>query len=328
MRVSLGAPPPANPARVSGNHASRLAAAHFETGCKGVAFLPLTGSRRAIAFVLGSSGLFAVTSAMIKRAGAEVPTAELMLFRSGVALMLLLPWIVRSGGWTVLRTRYWRAHAFRAVTGLGGMFGTFYGYTKLPLATSTALGFAMPIFLALMGVAFLRERVGLARAATIGVGLVGVLLLIRPWEGRGGVPLFDTAVVMAGVLAWAGSMIGIRTLGLAGERNLTIVTWFMLSGLVASIVLCIPVWVTPRWGLLPLLLGMGVMSGTAQLLMTEGYRNGESSLLAPFEYSAILYTVVMGALFWGEVPGVWDAVGILVLIGSGLWTWRRESRAS
>lgn len=282
--------------------------------------------RRAILFVLGSSGAFTLSSALVKFAAPEIPVAELMLFRSLVAFLCMMPLIARMGGWTVLRPRSPWGHATRAVCGLGGMFGSFYGLAHLPLAAVTALGFAMPIFLALMSVPLLGERVGPARAASIGAGLLGVLLVIRPWQGAKGLPLFETAVVLAGVLLWAASMVSIRTMGQAGERNITIVLIFTAAATVMSAALAIPVWVWPRPGLWPALLGIGAISAAAQFMMTEGYRSGEASMLAPFEYSAIFYTVTLGWAVWGEVPGAWEAVGIAVLVASGLLTWWREGR--
>lgn len=282
--------------------------------------------RRAILFVLGSSGLFTVTSALVKVAAPEIPTVELMLFRSGIAFLCMLPLVVRAGGWSVLRTRRPLDHAVRGLAGLGGMFGSFYGLAHLPLAAVTALGFAMPIFLALLSVPLLHERVTLPRAISIGAGLLGVVLVIRPWGGATGLPLFETGVVMLGVAAWALSMATIRKMGQVGERNLTIVVLFSLSCTILSAVLTVPVWVTPRPGLWPVLLGIGAVSGLAQFLMTEGYRSGEASMLAPFEYSAILYTLALGWLVWAEAPGPWDAAGMAVLVASGLFTWWRETR--
>ncbi len=282
--------------------------------------------RRAILLVLGSSGLFTVTAALVKLAAPEVPVVEMMLFRSAVAGLFLLPLAVRAGGWSVLRTRRPLGHLMRGLSGLAGMFGSFYGYAHLPLAAVTALGFAMPIFLALLSIPILRERVTAPRAVSIGAGLLGVLLVLRPWQGTAGLPMFESGVVMAGVVAWALSMVSIRRMGQAGERNLTIVLLFTLTCTVFSALLTFPVWVTPRAALWPVLIGVGVISGMAQLLMTEGYRSGEASMLAPFEYSAIFYTVLAGWALWGEVLGAWESLGIAVLVGSGLFTWWREAR--
>ena len=288
--------------------------------------LQAAARRRAILLVLGSSGSFALVSALVKVVAQDIPTVELMLFRSAVALLCLIPLLMRSGGWTALRTRRPLAHVVRAAAGLGGMFGTFYGLAHLPLAAVTALGFAMPLALAVLSVPMLRERITPGRVVSILAGLVGVLLVIRPWQGAAGLPLFETSVVLAGVVAWALAMVSIRQMGQAGERNVTIVMLFSLCCTVACAVLSVPVWVMPAPGLWLLLLCIGAGSAGAQLLMTEGYRSGEASMLAPFEYSAIFYTVVLGWAVWGEVPGVWEMTGIAVLVASGLFTWWREGR--
>lgn len=281
--------------------------------------------RRAILFVLASAAAFSLSAALVKVAAPEVPVFELMLFRSGVALLCLAPLVLRAG-WAVFRLRNPWGHAARTVCGLGGMFGSFYGLAHLPLAAVTALGFAMPIFLAGLSVPLLGERVGPARMVGIAAGLLGVVLVVRPWAGAAGLPLFETAVVLAGVLAWAASMVSIRRLGQSGERNLTIVVVFTAACTVLCGVLAAPVWVWPRAELWPPLLAIGAVSGAAQLLMTEGYRSGEASMLAPFEYSAIVYTLGLGWAVWGEEPGLWEMTGIAVLVASGLFTWWREGR--
>lgn len=283
--------------------------------------------QRAILCVLASSACFTVAAAFVKFIGDAVPTSEIVLFRSTVAALCMIPLMWRAGGWPVLHTRRPLGHAWRLLAGLAGMYGSFYGYARLPLATVTALGFSMPIFLALLSVPLLRERVGPDRGAALAAGLVGVLLVLRPWEGSGGLPLAPALVVMGGVLCWALAMVSIRRLGQSGERNITIVLLFTLGGSVVSGLLCIPVWVTPSGWVLAALVGVGAVSAVAQLLMTEGYRSGEATMLAPFEYGAILYTVLLGFLVWGEAPGAWEFAGIAVLVASGLYAWWREGRA-
>lgn len=285
---------------------------------------PAGQRRRAILCVLGSSACFTVAAALVKFVGGAVPTVEVMFFRSAIACLCMVPLMPRAGGWSVLYTRRPLGHLWRAVAGLSGMFGSFYGYTHLPLATVTALSFSMPLVMAILAVPMLRERVGPHRAAAVGAGLLGVLLVLRPWQAGGDTPLTPALIVLAGVVFWALAMISIRQMGQAGERNITIVILFTLTATVLSGLLVAPVWVTPGGSVLLALLGIGAVSAVAQLLMTEGYRSGEATMLAPFEYGAILYTVVMGALIWGEVPGTWEFAGIGILVASGLYSWWRE----
>ncbi len=284
--------------------------------------------RRAILCVLGSSACFTVAAAFVKAIGDAVPTSEVVFFRSAVAAVCMVPLIRRAGGWSVLRTRWPLGHAGRLLAGLAGMYGSFYGYARLPMATVTALGFSMPIFLALLSVPLLRERVGLDQGLALLAGLAGVLLVLRPWQGSEGLPLAPALVVVAGVVFWALATVSIRRLGQAGERSITVVLLFTLGSSIVSGLLCIPVWVAPSGQTLAALIGVGAVSAVAQLLMTEGYRSGEATMLAPFEYGAILYAVLLAFLVWGEVPGAWEFAGIAVLVASGLYAWWRAGRAA
>ena len=284
--------------------------------------------RRAILCVLGSSASFTLAAALVKFSAERIPVSEIVLFRSLVAALCLLPMLRSAGGWPALRTRRPLGHLGRLAAGLAGMYGSFYGYGRLPLATVTALGFSMPIFLALLSAPLLGERLRPARALAVVVGLAGVLVVLRPWQGGSELPLGPAAVVMGGVLFWALAMISIRRMGQAGERNVTIVLLFSLGSSVIAGVACIPVWVTPDLPILVALVGIGAISALAQVLMTEGYRSGEATMLAPFEYGAILYTVALGWLIWAEAPGPWEFIGIAVLVASGLLAWRLESQAA
>lgn len=281
--------------------------------------------RRAILCVLGSSASFAVAAALVKAVSPTIPIIEIMLFRSLFALLAMMPLIHRAGGLMALRTRHPVGHILRTIAGFAGMVGSFYGYAHLPLAMVTALGFAMPIFLSILSVPMLGERVTAGRMASVAAGLVGVLIVLRPWRTQGAIEFGPALVVVGGVVAWAAAMASIRRMGQAGERNITIVLWFALATTLVSAVASIPVWVTPSPILCLALIGVGVISGAAQLLMTEGYRSGEATMLAPFEYGAIIYTVLLGWVIWGEIPGIWEAAGIVFLIAAGLLTWWRES---
>ncbi len=282
--------------------------------------------QRAILCVLASSASFALAAALVKAIAPAIPTIEIMMFRGLFALPALLPMLRRHGLLASLRTRNPGAHALRIGAGFAGMFATFYGYAHLPMAMVTALGFAMPIFLAILSVPMLGERLTAGRAASVAAGLVGVLVVLRPWRTEGTLELGPALVVVVGVMAWALAMVSIRRMGQAGERNITIVLWFSIATSVFSAVLSVPVWVMPSAFEWPALVGIGLISGAAQLLMTEGYRSGEATMLAPFEYGAIIYTVALGWAIWNEVPGPWETLGIVSLIVSGLITWWRERR--
>jgi drug/metabolite transporter (DMT)-like permease len=288
---------------------------------------PRDNARRqqtAILMVLGASATFTLAAASVKALGGEIPIAQVVMCRNLFALPILFLLLTRAGGLAILKPRNPWMHAQRIMWGMCGMVGAFAGYTWLPLATATVLGFTMPLFLTALSVLVLKERVGWRRWSAVGVGFAGVLIVARPGMGGEALPLVPVLGVLFGALAWALAMMSIRRMGEAGEHGVTIVIWFAIGGAVLGGLGTIPVWVTPDLRQWLLLAGIGAVSAVAQLLMTEGYRRGETTLLAPFEYAALLWTMVLGVLIWGEWPGLLDLVGFAVLVGAGLFIWWRE----
>jgi drug/metabolite transporter (DMT)-like permease len=218
------------------------------------------------------------------------------------------------------------SHALRTIFGMTGMVGSFYGYVYLPLVTVTALGFTMPLFLTLLAIPLLGEKVGWRRWLAVLVGFCGVLLMVRPEQGATNTHWLALGLCLLGSLAWALAMITIRRMGEAGESGVAIVFWFAFFSSVLAGLAMIPVWVWPNPWQWALLIGIGLVSSVAQIMMTEAYRSGEASLLAPFEYSAIIWTTALGALIWAEMPDAWDFMGIVVLVGAGLYIWYREMK--
>ncbi|MBI0432378.1 DMT family transporter [Roseomonas sp. KE0001] len=295
----------------------------------------MAARRRAILSVLGAAATFALAAVAVKALQGAIPVMQVILFRNLFAippLFLLAMATAPAGGprgFGLLATRRPWSHAQRILYGLIGMFGSFYGYMHLPLATVTALGFTMPLFLTALSIPLLGEKVGWRRASAVAVGFLGVLLIIRPGSGTGpgtGETALPMLAVLAGAVAWALAMITIRRMGANGESGATIVLWFALGGTLVGGAAAIPGWVWPDATQWALLAAVGLISALAQLLMTAAYRGGETTLVAPFEYSGILWTMSFGLFFWGEWPVALDLAGIAVLIASGLYIWHRETR--
>ena len=278
--------------------------------------------RRAVACVIGASATFAVAAALVKTVAERVPTIEIVFFRSIIALVALWPMIARQGGVRTLATRrpFW--HVVRVASGVVGMVTAFYGYAVLPIATVTALGFTMPLFLTALSIPLLGEKVGFRRWSAVIVGFGGVLLILRP--GGDGIALIPALIVVFGAFAWAVAMAAIRRMGQLGESNVTIIAWFSVGGAAVAGLAMIPVWVTPDPRDFALLVAIGIISTAAQLLMTEAYRRAEASLVAPFEYVGILWTGLLGFVIWGERLSVWTLAGVAVLVASGLYILHRE----
>jgi drug/metabolite transporter (DMT)-like permease len=275
----------------------------------------------AIGCVCLASAMFAMTSALVKFVSDDIPTVEVVLFRCAVAILVTWPVMWRSGA--SLRTKYPWGHALRTLMGLAGMFGSFYGYAHLPIVTVTAMNFVMPLVLTLLSALVLRERVTPPRIMAVVAGFLGVLVMLRPWQSGGDqLPTGPVLAVLSGVVGWAVAMLTIRRMGALGEASSTIVMWYTLGASFVAAVLSVPVWVTPHGWALVALIGIGLISGLAQIFMTEGYRLAESSLVAPFEYGAIFYSTALSVAIWGQWPDLWSLAGAVILIGSGMVVWR------
>ena len=126
---------------------------------------------------------FSISAAFAKTIGTGIPVAEVIFFRNFFALIPLLPVVIGAGGLAALRMRNPGSHVLRMIFGMMGMVGSFYGYVHLPLVTVTALGFTMPLFLTLLAIPILGEKVGWRRWLAVLVGFCGVLLMVRPEQG-------------------------------------------------------------------------------------------------------------------------------------------------
>lgn len=280
--------------------------------------------RRGIVMILLATAVFSLSAVFVKAMAGRIPVAEVILFRNLFAIPALLPVVLAAGGLAALATRNPMSHVARTLFGMMGMVGAFYGYVHLPLAMVTALGFTMPLFLTVLSVPLLQEKVGWRRGLAVVVGFLGVLLMVRPTslpEGEAGLAIL---LCLLGSVGWALAMITIRRMGEAGESSAAIVFWFAVGAAALAAIAAIPVWVSPtplEWAFL---VGIGLVSALAQVLMTTAYRSGETTLLAPFEYAAIIWTTVLGATIWAEFPAGWDFAGIAVLVGAGIYIWHRE----
>jgi len=303
----------------------RISLPRMETSAALPALALHSARRHAILCVLAASATFTVGAAVVKQLTEHVPLLEIVMFRSLVGFMAMLPVLWRQGGLSALATRRPGGHALRTLYGFIGTVTAVYGYAVLPLAAMTALGFAMPLFLTVLSVPLLGERVGWRRSLAVLAGLGGVLTILRPWRhGAGALPLGASGLVLAGVVTWALAMISIRKMGDAGEKNVTIVAWYSLGTATLAGICALPLWQTPSGIQWVALLAAGLLSGVAQLLMTEGYRGAETTLVAPFEYGAIIYAILLGIAFWGEWPDLTSLLGVAVLVAAGLYIWHRE----
>jgi drug/metabolite transporter (DMT)-like permease len=285
---------------------------------------------RGIALKLASILLFTIMSVCIKAAREVAPAGETVFFRSFFAIPPILIYAIVMGRVTdLVDVRSPRAHLFRGLIGVGGMASGFIALGYLPLPEAIAINYAAPLMATGLAAVVLGETVRVYRWTAVGVGLFGVLVMLWPRLTVVSTGVFTETDVLGAGFALLGatfsaiSTVQIRTMTQT-ERTLAIVFWFAVIASVAAL-LTIP-W---GWSALDhdttiLLVSAGLLGGTAQILMTESYRNADASTLAPFEYSSMVYGLGLGYVFFGDVPTVTVLIGASIVIGAGLFIIYRE----
>jgi drug/metabolite transporter (DMT)-like permease len=190
----------------------------------------------------------------------------------------------------------------------------------LPLAEAVAIGYAAPIFITALSVPLLGEAVGVRRWSAVCVGFAGVLVMIRP-----GAAVFEASslVALLAALFYAFAMIFIRRLGRT-ESTACIAFYFTLTCAVVSAPFLPLQWVAPDLPQAILLVAVGLIGGVAQLAVTAAFRAAPAAVVAPFDYSSMLYVTVIGYAVWGEMPDRLIFAGAAVVIASGLYILHRE----
>lgn len=289
---------------------------------------------RGIALKLTAIFLFTVMSALIKYGREVVPTGEAVFYRSLFAIPPILVWALwRSHMAEAVRVRSWRAHLFRGLVGVTAMSCGFAALGLLPLPEVIAINFAAPVLATALAALLLGEKVRLVRWSAVAIGLTGVLVMLWPrltvLGGAGAVPADGQALgallALAGAALAALAAVHIRQMT-RSETTLSIVFWFAVICTLASLVTLPFGWAFPGGWTLAALVAAGLLGGTAQMLLTESYRQADASLLAPMSYSSMVYGLAIGYVVFAEVPGWWVLGGASIVISAGILIGWREHR--
>jgi drug/metabolite transporter (DMT)-like permease len=219
-----------------------------------------------------------------------------------------------------LRTERLGLHLMRGAALVGSSLFFISGLRYLPIAEASATGFVAPLFVTALSIFFLSEKVGLRRWLATAVGLMGVLIILRP-----GTSAFHAAAFfpLVSAAAWACTLILTRMMS-GREHVLTTMTYSSIAGLCILSVLVPFVWVAPTWHDIAFGVFIGVASTAGQWIVVLAFRYADASVLAPFSYTQLLWVSILGFLVFGEVPDVWTVTGAVFIVGSGLYTAHRE----
>jgi drug/metabolite transporter (DMT)-like permease len=271
--------------------------------------------------MLVAVALFAVMDALLKTLSGTYPPMQVATLRGLASLPLVLGWAIATAGLMPLFRVRWSLHLLRGVLGVAMMASFVFALKTLPLSTTYSIFFVAPLMITALSVPFLGERVGPRRWIAIGIGLVGVLVVLRP-TGEGVLSMAGLMVLIA-ALAYAVSAITVRLLARTDSVQAMMVWLLALMALGAG-VLAAPDWVPVQRTHWWLIASLGVAGALGQYAITLAFKWGEASLIAPLEYTALVWGVCLDLAIWGVLPDTITWVGAAIIIASGLYLLRRE----
>jgi len=269
-----------------------------------------------------SFGMFSFMDVLIKIGASRYAVPQVLFFHTLFSLIPILAYAAFKGGiWANIRTQRPGMHALRACISVTGSFCAVYAYSRLPIADAYALGFAAPLFITALSVPILKEQVGWRRWTAVGVGFIGILVMLRP--GAGIIDLGAFAA-LGGALCYSLGMI-IARLMRGTEKAVSFAFYSCIATLTVSGSSLPAVWVTPAPVDLLLPLASGALGGAAIILLLNAFRTAPAAVVAPFQYSQMIWGILYGYLFFGDLSDGWLFVGAAIVIGSGLYILYRET---
>ena len=255
---------------------------------------------KGIALILASTVFLGASDVTAKYLSATLPSIEIAWIRFLVFALIMTPAMMPGSPLFALQTNRLGLQLMRGVTVLASSLFFISGLRFLPIAEASATGFVAPLLVTALSIVFLGEKVGMRRWIATGVGLIGVLIILRPGTGA-----FHPAAFfpLVSALAWACTLIMTRMMS-GTERAITTMTYSSIAGVCILSALVPFVWVTPSWHDIAFGIFIGVASTAGQWIVVLAFRYADASVLAPFSYTQLLWVSVLGFLIFGEVPDV------------------------
>lgn len=298
-----------------------------------------------IVFILAGIAAISVNDVLIKMLSGGYPLHQMVFFRSGVGILFSLIFVQMEGGWRILRTDHPWLHVLRGILIVGANMTYFAALAVLPLGEATALFFAAPLFITLLSILILREKVGPWRMGAVLVGFAGVVIMQRPWEGSAALdaPRIVLLLPVIAAFLYAVNQILTRKLGATAKAS-ALAVYIQLAFLLvslgfygavgdgryvdafdnASMHFLLRAWIWPEGQDQWLFLALGVMSAVVGYCLSQAYRLADAATVAPFEYVGLPLALLWGWLFWSENPASEVWIGIAFILASGLFVFFRE----
>jgi drug/metabolite transporter (DMT)-like permease len=274
-----------------------------------------------IASILLAVFFFSIVDATAKWLGRDYEPVQIVFLRYAFGLLPVAVLVWRGGGLRALRTRRPGLHALRALLVFLALFTFFSGLRRMPLAEAIAVAFTAPLFVTALSAPLLAEPVGARRWSAVVIGFIGALIMIRP--GAAGFRV-EALWILAAALSFALAMLLTRRMT-RSETNVAMLAYTTLGAGLVSLPLMPFVWRTPAGGDVWLFGLVGLLGGFAAYFVIAAYRHAPAALVAPFEYTALVWGAILGWILWREQPAplIWAGAAVIVL--SGLYITHRET---
>ncbi|MGR3614550.1 MAG: DMT family transporter [Paracoccaceae bacterium] len=300
-----------------------------------------------VLFIVIAMAAISINDLMIKQLSGGYPLHQIVLVRSVIGLGITLFILQFEGGFAMLKTSNPWQHAMRGVFIVVSNMSFFLALAALPLGEATAMFFAAPLFITLLSIPVLGEKVGPLRISAVIIGFAGVLIMQRPWEGSTETDVSRLVLLLPVIAAFAYALnqVFTRKLGastkasaLAAYIQLTFIVvsvgFFLVAGdgrfaqggSGPSLHFLLRAWVRPDNDDLWIFLALGLNSGVIGYALSQAYRMADAATVAPFEYIGLPLAVMWGWIFWAEVPDAVVWVGMFLIAGSGLFVFLREQQ--
>jgi len=275
---------------------------------------------KGIALILASTVFLGASDVTAKYLSATLPSIEIAWIRFVVFALIMTPAMLPVSPLFALQTERRGLHLLRGAALVGSSLFFISGLRYLPIAEASATGFVSPLFVTALSIVFLGEKVGLRRWIATALGLLGVIIILRP-----GTSAFHPAAFfpLVSALAWACTLIMTRIMS-GSERAITTMTYSSIAGVCILSAMVPFVWVTPSWHDILFGIFIGVASTAGQWIVVLAFRYADASVLAPFSYTQLLWVSILGFLAFSEVPDIWTITGAAFIVTSGLYTAHRE----
>ena len=308
---------------------------------------PQNNANIGILFVLGSVFCISINDMLIKQLSGGYPLHEMVFTRSFIAILFSFVFVQLEGGWRILRTKQPVLHILRGLLIVTSNMTFFVALAAIPLADATALFFAAPLFITLLSIPILGEKVGPLRLGAVVFGFIGVIIMQRPWEGVDtlGASRVILLLPVVAALTYALNQLLTRKLGVQSKASalavyiqatfiIVSIGFYLIAGDGrfaqgsdnASIQFLLRAWVWPDQSDYWLFAVLGLNAAIIGYGLSQAYRMADAATVAPFEYIGLPLAVFWGWMIFSDLPVLEVWIGIAMILASGVFVFLRETQ--